>query len=291
MKKDERGADGVARGKGFLRRMFSNRAAVLGCVFVGVLIVCALFPNQLAPQPPNKIRARDALSPPNAEYPLGTDRLGRDQLSRIIHGARISLIVGTASMAIAASIGVALGIIAGYVGGVWSTVIMRSMDALRAFPTLVLAIFLVTLLGTSMFNAVFALGIVYMPAFARIARASALSIREDVFVTAARSIGASDLRIMTRHILPNSVSPIIVNVTLGVSRAILAESSLSFLGLGVQRPTASWGTMVAEGRSLITSAPWMITFPGLAIFLAVLGFNFVGDGLREALDPRLRGVI
>jgi len=272
----------------FWRRMFRNRAAVAGTAIIGLLVFCALFAKQIAPFDPNRQYYRDTLHPPSSKYLLGTDSLGRDQLSRIIYGARVSLLVGFISTGIGALAGVSLGLLAGFRGGASDSIIMRAMDGLMAFPGLVLAIFLVTFLGSSIVNAMIAVGIVFIPGFARITRANVLSLREKEFIEAARCIGLSNLRIMFRHILPNCLSPIIVQMTLGIGWAILTEASLSFLGLSVQPPTATWGSMISLGRQFIEQSPWTTTFPGLAIFFTVLGFNFVGDGLREALDPHLR---
>jgi peptide/nickel transport system permease protein len=272
----------------FVRRMFRNRLATVGTVLIALLVLCAVFADQISPYAPNRQYYRELLQPPSAKHLLGTDGLGRDQLSRILYGSRVSLLVGAISIGIGCLVGVALGLVAGYRRGFLDTLIMRAMDGLMSFPTLVLAIFLVTFLGPSMVNAMIAVGIIYIPGFARIVRANVLSLREKEFVEASRAIGLPTSRIMWRHILPNCLSPIIVQATLGVGRAILIEASLSFLGLGVQRPEATWGNMIADGREYITSAPWTSTFPGLAILLTVLGFNFLGDGLREALDPRLR---
>jgi peptide/nickel transport system permease protein len=216
------------------------------------------------------------------------DDLGRDQLSRVIYGARASLPVGVFSMAFASAIGVVLGLLAGYYGRRIDTVIMRIMDLVLAFPGLLLAIFMVAVLGPSLRNAMLGIVIVGIPSFARVTRANVLSIKEEEYTVAARSVGATDRRVMMNYILLNTMSPIIVQVTLGIARAILIESSLSFLGLGVQPPTPAWGSMIAEGRLFITLAWWMSAFPGLAIFVTVLSFNFIGDGLREALDPRQR---
>lgn len=261
---------------------------VASLLFLTVLVMTAVLAGTLAPYPPTELHYQDALTAPNAEYLLGTDNVGRDQLSRIIYGARTSLLVGFVSIAIASTIGVSLGLLAGYQRGHVDTLVMRIMDGLLSFPTLVLALFLVSILGPSLINAIIAVGIVFIPSFARITRANTLSLSEQEFVEAARAIGATDFSIMVRHILPNILSPIIVQATLGISRAILTEASLSFLGLGIQRPTPSWGNMIADGRQFITQAPWSITFPGLAIFLTVLSFNFLGDGIREILDPQFR---
>ena len=227
---------------------------------------------------------------PSARYWLGTDDLGRDILSRIIFGARVSLMVGTIAIGIAAVAGVSLGLAAGFLGGRIDGLIMRVMDALLAFPAILLAIALMAVLGPSLENAMIAIGIISIPAFARITRANVLSLREKEFVEAARALGGGGLYLASVVILPNCLSPIIVQASLGVGNAILVEAALSFLGLGVQPPEPSWGSMLAFGRSLLGQAPWYATFSGLAIFVTVLALNFLGDGLREALDPRLRSV-
>jgi len=272
----------------FVRQFVRNRTAVLGLVIVIVMTLTAILAPWFAPQDPELQIYADTLQPPSTKYLLGTDDLGRDILSRIIFGARASLPVGTISMAVSSVIGVLLGLLAGYYGRRIDTVIMRIMDAVLAFPTLLLAIFLVAVLKPSLQNAMLAIVIVSIPSFARVTRANVLSIKETEYIEASRAIGAGDWRIMMGHVLPNVMSPIIVQVSLGIGRAILIEASLSFLGLGVQPPTPAWGSMVNNGRQFITMAWWMTTFPGLAIFLTVLAFNFVGDGFREAFDPRQR---
>jgi peptide/nickel transport system permease protein len=272
----------------FVRQFIRNRMAVAGFIVAVGLVLMAFFAPWIAPQDPALQVYTEVRQPPSAQHPFGTDDLGRDQLSRVIYGARASLPVGVFSMAFASSLGVLLGLISGYYGRRVDTVIMRIMDMLLAFPGLLLAIFMVAVLGPSLRNAVLGIVIVGIPGFARVTRANVLSIKEEEYTVAARSIGASDRRLMLRHILLNAMSPVIVQVSLGIARAILLESSLSFLGLGVQPPTPAWGSMIAEGRTFITQAWWMSAFPGLAIFLTVISFNFIGDGLREAFDPRQR---
>lgn len=270
------------------RRFMRNRTALLGSVIVGVLVIVALLAPFVAPYPPDEQYRDAALQPPSLRFPFGTDTLGRDNLSRLIFGARISLFVGLSAMLMAAAVGVTLGMLSGYYSGWTDAVIGRFLDALLAFPAVLLAIFIVAVLGPSMINAIVAVAIVYVPAFARLTRANVLSLKEKEFIEAARAVGLRDGQIMAQHILRNTLSPIIVQFSLGVGYAILVEASLSFLGLGVQPPTASWGSMLGFGRNFMTQAPWLTTFPGLAIFVTVLGFNFLGDGLREALDPRLK---
>ncbi|MCB0084712.1 MAG: ABC transporter permease [Caldilineaceae bacterium] len=274
----------------FFRSILRNRLAALGMLIVLGLLSAALFAPWVAPYDPEEQFSTDARLPPSAQYLFGTDTIGRDVFSRVIYGTRVSLLVGIASMAIAATLGVTMGLVAGYYGGWADTILMRAMDALLAFPAVLLAIFIIAVLGPSLLNAILAVGIVYTPTFARLTRASALSIREKEYLEAARSIGARDAQIMWRVILRNSLSPIVVQFSLGVGYAILVEAGLSFLGLGVQPPTPAWGSMLGFGRNYMSIAPWLTAFPGLAIFVTVLGFNFVGDGLREALDPHMRRI-
>lgn len=272
----------------FVRSILRNRLAAVGSVIMLVLIFTALFAPWVAPFDPEEQFSMDARLPPSTEYYFGTDTIGRDNFSRVVYGTRVSLLVGVASMLLSATIGVSAGLVAGYYGGWLDTVLMRGMDALLAFPALLLAIFIVAVLGPSLLNAIIAVGIVYTPTFARLTRASALAIREREYLEASRSIGLPDWKIMLSVILRNSLSPIIVQFSLGIGYAILVEAGLSFLGLGVQPPTPAWGSMLGSGRNYMSMAPWLTTFPGLAIFITVLGINFVGDGLREALDPNMR---
>ena len=226
------------------------------------------------------------LAPPSPAHPFGTDSLGRDVLARTVYGAKVSIQVALTAVLVAAAVGSPIGIVAGYAGGTVETLLMRVVDVLLGFPALVLAIGLVAALGFSLTNVIIALGVVYVPQFARIARSSALSVSEEAYVDAARAMGYSRAHIVFREVLPNSVSPLLVQASLLMAFAIIAEASLSFLGLGVQPPTPTWGGMVSAGSGYLTSAPWISLFPGLAILLSVLGFNLVGDGLRDALDPR-----
>jgi peptide/nickel transport system permease protein len=262
--------------------------AAIGVLIVGGLLVAALLAPWLAPYDPEMQFADAARQPPSADYFFGTDNIGRDNFSRVLYGTRVSLFVGVASMLFAGVLGVTLGLAAGYYGGWLDTVIMRTMDALLAFPAVLLAIFIIAVLGPSLLNAILAVGIVYTPTFARLIRASALAIREKEYMESARAIGLRDGQIMRRVILLNSLSPLVVQFSLGVGYAILVEAGLSFLGLGVQPPMPAWGSMLGYGRNYMAMAPWLTAFPGLAIFVTVLGFNFVGDGLREALDPHMR---
>ncbi len=285
---DARAPASRPRGRpGLVGALLGSRAACLGLAVVAIVGLTGALAPVVAPYPPTELHA-DLLSPPGARYVLGTDDLGRDILSRIIHGAPLSLMVGLISIGTAALAGVPLGLLAGYRGGLTDTVIIRCLDGLMAFPAILLAIAIMAVLGPSLRNAMIAIGVIYIPPFARLTRANVLSLREREFVQAARCLGAGSLRNILRHVLPNCLSPIIVQASLGMGYAILVEAALSFLGLGVQPPQASWGSMLAEGRGFLQRAPWFATFPGLAIFVTVLALNFLGDGLREALDPRLR---
>ena len=253
------------------------------------MLLVALLAGAIAPQDPTAQLA-PRLQPPSAAHLLGTDEFGRDQFSRLVYGSRISLYVGILSVALALSTGATVGIVAGYFGGTVDNVVMRVIDSIFAFPSLLLAIAITGILGPSLTNAMVAIGIVSAPTYARLARGAVLTAAANEFVTAARALGASDARIILRHVLPNVLAPLIVQTSLSFSTSILAEASLSFLGLGTQPPDPSWGTMLGAGRRFMEAAPWVAVFPGVAITITVLGFNLLGDGLRDALDPRLRGV-
>lgn len=269
------------------RLILKNPIGALGGVIVAIVIVLAALAGVLAPFDPTSQLAQP-LQAPGGAYPLGTDEFGRDVLSRVIHGARVSLWVGIISVGIALISGSILGLLAGYYGGWVDSIIMRLMDILFGLPAIVLAIAITSVLGPSLNSVLIAIGIVYAPQFSRVARAPTLSLRERDFVTAARAVGAGDLWLVRRHILPNMTAPIVVQATVAFSTAILTEATLSYLGLGTQPPTPSWGTMLNAGKQVLLLAPWNSIFPGLAIALTVLGFNLLGDGLRDALDPRLR---
>lgn len=267
-------------------RLWRNRALVTGGALIAIMIILALFAPWIAPYPPAEQHTDHALAPPNTQFLMGTDLFGRDQLSRIIYGTRLSFLVSSVSVSIALVSGTILALLAVTFRGWVDSVVMRVMDILFAFPFLLLVLAIMAAFGTSLTNAMIAIGIVYTPSFARIARASALSVIEQDYIEAAHGLGASQLRLITRHVLPNIVGPLIVQTSLSLAFAILAEAALSFLGLGAQPPTASWGLMLNEGRDFFSNAPWLAVFPGIAITLAVLGFNLLGDGLRDALDPR-----
>jgi peptide/nickel transport system permease protein len=270
-----------------LSAVLDTRLAGIGLSILAVVVFCAVFAPFIAPYDPI---AQDYLAltePPSPAHWLGTDDLGRDVLSRIIYGARVSLQVGLIAVGIAVSLGVTFGLLSGYAGGRADGIIMRFVDAVQAFPGLILALAITAALGPSIGNAMIAIGFVAMPTIARLTRGQTLSEREREYIAAARVIGAPPTAIMTRHIWPNVTAPIIVQATLLVASAIVTEASLSFLGVGVQPPTPSWGAMLRTGSQYLEVAPWLAFAPGIAIFLTVLAFNFVGDGLRRALDPRL----
>lgn len=262
-----------------------DRKAQFGLLVLGLFIACAVLAPLIAPYDPNAMDF-DMMGGPSWDHPLGTDDLGRDLLSRIVHGAQISLFIGVATVGIALVFGVALGLLAGYYGGWFDTIIMRYIDLQWAFPNFIIAVYLVAVFGTGLLNVMVAISLAFVDDFARIARAMILSVKEEQYVAAARTVGASDVRIMARHILPNAMAPIIVQGTVSVSYAILGEASLSFLGLGVTTDTPTWGLILADGRSFISRAWWMGVFPGVAIMLTVLSINFLGDALRDALDVR-----
>lgn len=272
----------------FLRRYARNRLALIGLWVVLTIAVAAILAPWLVQASPIKPDFGSVLSPPSFAHPMGTDDLGRDEFSRVIFGARIALLAGVISVSIAVVIGLPVGLLSGYYGGRVDDVVMRLTDALLSFPFLVLALALVAILGAGVDKAMIAIGLVFTPRFIRLARAQALGEREQPYVEAARAMGAGDGRILWRHLLPNSLSPLLVQASLDMAGAITAEATLSFLGLGTQPPTPAWGSMLNLAQSYLSTAPWTAIFPGLAIFLTVLALNLLGDGLREALDPRLR---
>ena len=265
-------------------------SALIGLTIIILLVLIALMANFIAPQGIDDQNLRKGLFPPSSEFPLGTDELGRDLLSRIIYGSRISLEVAILVTFISAITGVSLGAIAGIYGGIIDTIIQGAVDISWAFPTVLLAIFLVAVLGPSLLSVMIAVGLGYWGGFARVVRGQILSLREQEFVIAAQALGSSRSRIMRFHLLPNCIAPVIVMATLMLADAILIEATLSFLGMGAQPPTPSWGSILSSGRAYLRLAPWVTLFPGLAIMLTVLGFNLLGDGLRDALDPKLRNL-
>ncbi len=276
--------------KDFLYRFFHNKLAVSGSIILLLFVLMAAFAPVLAPYNPFYMDPAAALTGPSPEHLLGTDNMGRDILSRIIYGSQISLKVSLASVAIATAAGVLLGVAAGYFGGITDAVISRILEVMLSFPEVLLALLIMSILGSSLNNIMLAIGIVYTPIFARIARGAVLSVKDSLYVEAARSIGVRDVTIIVRHVLPNILSPVLVQVTLSLAFAILSEAALSFLGIGVEPDIPSWGIMLNNGKAWIEIAWWVGVFPGIAIALAVLGFNILGDGLRDVLDPRLRNV-
>ena len=272
-----------------LRTARLNPLAAAGIIMVALFVLCALFAPWLAPRDPAQIDLPARLAPPSVTHWFGTDELGRDILSRVVYGARISMLVGTSVVAGSLLLGLIVGCIAGYYGGrIDRFVNVVLMNAFLSFPGILLAIAFVAFLGPGIFNLILALVIGGWVGYARLVRAQVLATREREFVEAARALGAGDWRIITRHILPNMIQPVIVQAAIGMAGAVLAEATMSFLGLGVPPPTASWGSMLNDGRSHLFDAPHLVLFPALAVMLAVLSFNFIGDALRDYLDPRAR---
>lgn len=270
-----------------LMRFVRNPLALIGAVLISVLVLSAMFAPWVAPYPPLEMNLMEPYLPPGSPgHLLGTDNFGRDILSRIIHGSRISLFIGIVVVSIASVIGTALGLLAGFYGGWVDSVIMRLVEIFYSFPFLILVIAVIALFGPSILNVMLVLGFVSWPLYARIVRGQVLTLREVEYVEAARASGVGGFRIMARHILPNTLTPVIVMATFGIPEAILASAALGFLGLGVQPPTPEWGVMVSEGKDFIRRAPYLILWPGIAVMIAVLSFNFVGDGLRDVLDPK-----
>lgn len=270
-----------------LRRLSRSPGAILGAILVAIFILIGILAPVLAPHDFEVANLARVRQPPSAEHWLGTDELGRDLLSRLLHGARLSLVVGLISVGIGVVVGAPLGLISGYAGGRVDQVVMRLMDILLAFPSILLAILMVAAFGPSLTNAMIAIGVVSIPVYARLMRGSTLSIKEELYIEASRSVGTPSYRILTRHVLPNTLAPIVVQSTLQIAVAIQASAALGFLGLGAPPDVPEWGNMLQKGRTYILSAPHIVIFPGLAIMLVVLGFNLMGDGLRDALDPRM----
>lgn len=272
----------------FLKRFLRSRNVMAGAVVLGSVIILVLLAAQISPYEPTQQFRRHRLQPPNAEFLLGTDNLGRDILTRILYGGRVSLQVGIVSVAIGATLGTLLGLIAGYIGGWTDVLIMRFIDMMLAFPGILLALVIIAVLGRNLQNVMIAVGLSSIPVYTRVVRGSTLSVKQFDFIVAARALGAPSGRIMARHILPNALAPIIVVATNGVAGAIISGAALSFLGLGQQPPDPEWGLMLNEGRDYIRVAAWVTTYPGLAIMITVLSINLLGDGLRDILDPRLK---
>jgi peptide/nickel transport system permease protein len=273
----------------FRRVFFGRKIVVFGLVVIVILVVAAIFAPFIAPYNPNKVDMNNPLLQPSHEHLLGTDSLGRDTLSRVIFGARVSLIVGVSAIAISGTIGITLGLIAGYSRGITYAIIMRAMDTLMALPMLVLVLVIASMLGGGLKNVVIALSIGSVAMYARIMCGQVLAVKENDYILASQSMGATNLRIMLRHLLPNCFPPLIVLMTMQMGVMILAEAGLSFLGVGIAPPMASWGAMVTDGYRYLLSNPVLSLAPGVAIMLVVFAYNMVGDGLRDAIDPRLRG--
>jgi peptide/nickel transport system permease protein len=272
-----------------LRAFVKNRLAVVGTILLLVFVLCAVFAEFIAPYDPLEMRLDSGyLQPGEQGFLLGTDNFGRDILSRLIYGSRISLTVGLVVVSIATILGSTLGLLSGYYGGVVDILVMRLVEVLASFPFLILAVAVMAVLGPSIYNVMLVLGIVSWPIYARLVRSQVLTLRESPFVEAARAIGAGNTRVMFKHILPNCTSTLIVTAAMSMAGAILSTAALGFLGLGVQPPTPEWGMMLNEGKDFLRRAPHMITIPGIAIMLVVLSLNFIGDGLRDALDPHIR---
>jgi peptide/nickel transport system permease protein len=275
----------------FIRVFFQRKIVIFGLVVLVIVIICAVFAPLIAPYDPYIGNLSDSLAQPSWKYLLGTDIQGRDTLSRLIYGSQTALIVGFVTTIAAAIAGTALGLVAGYFGGIMNMVIMRAMDALMGFPMLLLALLISAVLGSGIQNVIIALAVATLPGYARVMQGLTLSIRENDYIMAERAMGADNKRIMMSHILPNTLPPMIVLVTLQLGSIILAEAGLSFLGIGIRPPGAAWGSMVYDGYRFLLSNPILSFAPGLAIMLVVFAFNMVGDGLRDALDPRLRGIL
>ncbi len=282
---------GTSRSRDFIRVFSGRKVAVFGAAIILVLIVVAILAPLLAPYNPYKQNLRESLQQPSEHHLLGTDPFGRDTLSRIIYGTRASLAVGIVSVGVGALLGMSIGLLGGYFGGVVDTLTMRAIDALMSIPSLMLALAIGAALGGGLGNVMISLGIALTPTYARLMRCEVLTVKQADYVTACRAIGCRDGRIMLAHIVPNSLPPLIVLITLNLGTAILAEAALSFLGLGISPPGAAWGSMVNDGYRYLLSNPILSFAPGLCIMLVVLAFNLAGDGVRDALDPRLRGVI
>jgi peptide/nickel transport system permease protein len=272
-----------------IRAFKENKTALFGLIVVVILVVLAIFAPYVTPYDPYEIDLNNRFSKPSLNHWFGTDMFGRDLFTRVIYGARISLAIGLIPSLIAVSIGAILGVVSGYIGGRLGYWVMRMADVVMAFPSLLLAIVVMYTLGATLFNLFIALSVVGWAGAARVVRSQALSIREKEFIEVAKAIGVKDIKIMARHVFPNCLPSLMVLFTMNIPDAILSEASLSFLGVGAQPPTPSWGLLVSNGKEFLFSAPWVAILPGVAIFITVLAFNFIGDGLRDAIDPYLKG--
>lgn len=275
----------------FIRVFLARKTVVVSLAIISIMIICAIFAPLIAPFDPYKQDYTQILAEPSLAHPLGTDLVGRDVLSRIIYGSQAALLVGIVSVAIASMIGIILGLFSGYVGGLIDAIIMRAMDALMAIPPIILAVVFVAAFGGGLTNVIITLGLSLVPTYARLMRGQVLAIRESDFIVAQELMGSTNLRNMIKHVLPNCISPLIVLITLNFGVAILAEAGLSFLGLGIVPPKAAWGSMINDGYKYLLSNPILSFAPGMAVVLVVVAFNIVGDALRDALDPRLKGTL
>jgi peptide/nickel transport system permease protein len=271
-----------------LRRLLLHRLSVVGLLLVTLLLILSLLAPWLAPYNPNKISIGERILPPSMKHLFGTDQFGRDVFSRVLYGTRISLQVGLFSVILGGLIGIVIGSIGGYLGGWIDSIIVLIMDTLISFPATLLGIAFMAVMGPNIENTILALTIIGIPRYGRVVRVAALSIREKEYIEAARAAGSGQIKIMLLHVLPGAMAPLIVVTTIGIANAVLIEAALSFLGLGVSPPAPSWGNILADGRNFLTQAPWLTIFPGMAISLTVLGFNTLGDGLRDVLDPKLK---
>lgn len=281
----------VSEFRRFVRIMVSRKVVLVGVIIIFIFLITAIFAPQIAPYDPNKIDMSNSLLSPNWQHLLGTDIMGRDTLSRIIYGARTSIIIGFSAVIIGSTFGITLGLIAGYSGGLVYSIVMRLIDAFMAFPMILLVLLIASLLGQGLKNMVVSLGVGMMASYARMVCGQVVSVKENDYVLASKSIGADRIRIMLFHILPNCMAPLIVMMTMTLGSVILMEAGLSFLGVGISPPTPTWGAMVSDGYGYVLSHPVLSFAPGVAIMLLVFAFNMVGDGLRDTLDPRLRGIL
>ena len=281
----------VSEWQRFRRAFFQRKLVIFGLVVLGIMLFCAIFASLLTPFDPYIGDLNESLAQPSSHHLLGTDIQGRDTLTRLIFGTRTALLVGFLTTIVSSLIGTILGLLAGYFGGILDTIIMRAMDALLGFPMILLALLIDAVLGAGLQNVIIALTVATIPGYARVMHGQTLSIKENDYIVAERSMGSSNIRIMLSHILINCLPPMIVLATLQLGTIILAEAGLSFLGIGIRPPGAAWGSMVSDGYRYLLSNPWLSFAPGLAIMLVVFAFNMVGDGMRDALDPRLRGIL
>lgn len=292
MFKNKKKTDGATVPEGSLRDIASalirNKRALLGLIFIVLLVLVAIFADKIAPFPMTEQNLANALQKPGGQHIFGTDELGRDVFSRVIYGSRISLTIGISAVSIAVLIGGFLGLVAGYFGGRIDGIVMRFTDVLLSIPSILLAIAIVASLGSSVRNLILAIGIGMIPSFARIMRSAVMGVREKQFIEAAHALGGSDFKIMMRHIVPNTLSPLIVQISMGVASGILSAAGLGFIGLGIEPSVAEWGTMLNYGRKYIRTHPHLTLYPGFAIMLTILAFNLLGDGIRDALDPKMR---